>query len=728
MADPSNPKDTAAVQHWALSSYEGAIALLEHKVGFLPDNTVPHAVDEWVANTYTHWCVCNEFWKPACVKCRVWNDLEFSLLEQVARLDQDDVLQNQSDFNELALCAREYGLHAWPIPLPSRTPTPVQASPTATPAPNFRLEPKTPIPQDLASSAPRTQQSTAPAISQRLRSQHTLHLAGSVPMLNLSAANSATKTSSSHVRTSGYMPVNIVKPPMPRFTTPLTIQQTGQPATAFPKKVMPMPITSKLAHPSRAALSSLIALAKPVDALKSKTPLPPADSTAVFQKDWSSPLHGKSQAFKVGPSTGTKHSEDFVRPSSSRLRSVDASTRPIIIPGPDLTLQGEGTSSAMLRIHEPLFLPGTDDEEECIQEDMVETRQDEVAFLRNDGDLQGQDDDSPAPPQDDSVATAEQDVQSSEEASPPPMRHRRTKPRISFVFDDLTGDFVDSDPTIFLPRLAILPATSQDLRQSARSHTSPSNPTAAYLKLAQGSKPDMKKQKRDTKGKDKASEIAVPRKCVRNEDEGLQTLDKPAAKKLKSKGRPLTRSKLFMLLQSGGGFGEKVPSTAKAINHGIMSIGVLKVDKDFGEFVEVDKSYWSKAVVPFVGERYTTAFKCMHCHYSKLPCKVDGVAALNPIDHYRPKGSDAVNTFEATINAIKANSAAITAITQQFLVGLNVIAHTDNICAQMFQLHGCLAPVEEDEEVADKESEDEAPNDVTEGIAGPSQKKKGKLG
>ncbi len=125
---------------------------------------------------------------------------------------------------------------------------------------------------------------------------------------------------------------------------------------------------------------------------------------------------------------------------------------------------------------------------------------------------------------------------------------------------------------------------------------------------------------------------------------------------------------------SGGGFGEKVPSTAKALKNGIKSIGVLKVDRDFGDFVQVDERYWSKAVAPFVGERvgllqlllilllltgfwqYTTAcdhcrrlgtqcrkllthtVKCVRCHYSKLPCKVDGVAALNPVEHYCPKG------------------------------------------------------------------------------------------
>ncbi len=37
--------------------------------------------------------------------------------------------------------------------------------------------------------------------------------------------------------------------------------------------------------------------------------------------------------------------------------------------------------------------------------------------------------------------------------------------------------------------------------------------------------------------------------------------------------------------------------------NGVKSICVLVVDKDFGEFVEVDKSYWSKSVAPFVGER-----------------------------------------------------------------------------------------------------------------------------
>ncbi len=122
----------------------------------------------------------------------------------------------------------------------------------------------------------------------------------------------------------------------------------------------------------------------------------------------------------------------------------------------------------------------------------------------------------------------------------------------------------------------------------------------------------------------------------------------------------------------GGGFGEKVPPLAKAIKNGLKSIGVLEVKEDLGEFVKVDGRYWNKEVAPFVGEQVsnislfsiqpltwcfqytapcdhckrlgmqcckflTNTVICVHCHYSKLPCKVNGVPALNPINHYRPK-------------------------------------------------------------------------------------------
>ncbi len=53
---------------------------------------------------------------------------------------------------------------------------------------------------------------------------------------------------------------------------------------------------------------------------------------------------------------------------------------------------------------------------------------------------------------------------------------------------------------------------------------------------------------------------------------------------------------------SGQGFSEKVPLSAKVVKNGIKTIGILTIDKDFGEFIEVDKAYWNKEVAPFVGE------------------------------------------------------------------------------------------------------------------------------
>ncbi len=48
----------------------------------------------------------------------------------------------------------------------------------------------------------------------------------------------------------------------------------------------------------------------------------------------------------------------------------------------------------------------------------------------------------------------------------------------------------------------------------------------------------------------------------------------------------------------------------KPIKNGVKSIGVLVVDKDFGNFVEVDKSYWSKDIAPFVGEWVSVSSRC----------------------------------------------------------------------------------------------------------------------
>ncbi|KAK0238234.1 hypothetical protein EDD85DRAFT_952416 [Armillaria nabsnona] len=234
--------------------------------------------------------------------------------------------------------------------------------------------------------------------------------------------------------------------------------------------------------------------------------------------------------------------------------------------------------------------------------------------------------------------------------------------------------------------------------------------------------------------------FTIPHKHAWHDDGMVEVKDKPAAKKPKLKetsvideDKPAVATKVVhkhgpgpskllpvTLGISGEGFGEKVPSSAK----------------DFGAFVEVDKSYWSKAIAPFVGEWYTTA--CDHCRHLGMQCCkllmhtvkcVNGVAALNPVEHYRPKGYDAVNSFESALNAIEANSTTISLVTQQYLAGLSVLAHTNSICAQTFNLRRCLTPVEEEEEDNDGEGEKyEAPSDVAEGESGPSRQQKHRSG
>ncbi|PBK90677.1 hypothetical protein ARMGADRAFT_1082413 [Armillaria gallica] len=724
MAEPTDPAELTKVQ--AQDAYNAAAAALIDAV--------------------THWSAGEKNWSLAGVVSKEWYKLEYSLIAWVPDLPMDKVTFARSEFNELVERALDYNLDVMPLPVrwatskrskvtispsqsrqdaaatgsqtvmlaplpaPSKTTTPVPPPP----------KPTTPPPQKEKTPVPRKQQFTAPVTSN-------LQVAGPVPRLNLLAASPAAIALSSNVRASDSTAVDIAKPSMPRFTTLSNAQPSGRTSATHRK---------------------LMSFDKPEAVSNSG----PSHSTEAFQKDWTSPLHSKpAQQLKTVPPVNATRS-GASSPTPSRALAVNAANCPNIIQGPDTSLLHEGSVLVPSNDREPLFLPGTDDEEELA---------DNISNL---------DDDEPVPPQDEPMDLDKDGPPSDvEELSPPPtnLAHRlRQEPRISFVFDEATGDFVEPHPTIFLPRLVTTPSQGQNLRRSTRSNTSPVNRDAAYLKTLLGSKFDAtKKKKKDAKGKGQASETKAPRKRARTEEDPTQAKDKPALKKPKLKenvviaddesavatkvvhkrGPGLSKPPPVTLGVSGGGFGEKVPSSVKVVNNGIKSIGVLVVDNDFGDFVEVDKSYWSKAVTPFVGERYTTpcdhcrrlgtqcqkllthTVKCMRCHYSKLPCKVNGVVALNPIEHYRPKGSNAVNTFEAALNTIKANNAAIAEITQQYLAGLNIIAHTDSIRAQMFQLRGCLAPVDGDEEDNDGEGEeDEAPDDVAEGESGPSKKRKHK--
>ncbi len=190
-----------------------------------------------------------------------------------------------------------------------------------------------------------------------------------------------------------------------------------------------------------------------------------------------------------------------------------ASTRSNIIPQGSASTQGAFPFLSSSR--EPLFYPGTDDEEE---ESIPNPLQVQGA---TDGEVfggVGANDEAPAPP-----APAPSNVS----ASPPP--YIRREPEISFVFDDITGDW-EPYPSIFLPRPQRSAPTEQEVRRSSRSRSSPVGHDAAYLAAAQVSKP-----KKDKKSKDKGLATAASRKRMRHEANDDETTGRPAVKKPKVK-------------------------------------------------------------------------------------------------------------------------------------------------------------------------------------------------
>ncbi len=108
MAKPPVVKDAATLKHEALSSYEAAAALLQHKVEFPPDrDSTSEVVDEWIADVYLQWVLCSNFWRPAGIKKVVWNDAEYVLLVCLPLVNREHLGESGGRFNELvhrALC------------------------------------------------------------------------------------------------------------------------------------------------------------------------------------------------------------------------------------------------------------------------------------------------------------------------------------------------------------------------------------------------------------------------------------------------------------------------------------------------------------------------------------------------------------------------------------------------------------------------------------------------
>ncbi|PBK85203.1 hypothetical protein ARMGADRAFT_1036498 [Armillaria gallica] len=342
-------------------------------------------------------------------------------------------------------------------------------------------KPITPLPQKEKTPAPRKQQSMVPVTPQRAAPQRAsnLQVADSVSRLDLLAANPGATTSSSNVLASDSTRVNISKPPMPRFMAPSNAQPMSRTSTTQ-RKVTPLGKSEVVSNSH------------------------PSDSTEAFQKDWSSPLHSKPAQLKIGPPVNT----------SCSGASTRASSRVLVV---------------------------NDDEEGQIQEDLVTGG---AALFEDDGladNFSNFDDNKPNAPQDEPMDLDRDESPSGDkEPSPPPMniaRRLHQAPRISFIFDKATGDFIEPHPTIFIPRPTAPPVPSQDLRHSARSQGSPFNPDAAYLKAVQGSKVDTtkKRKKKDVKGKGHTTETKAPHKRARPKDDTSQVKDKLASKKPKLK-------------------------------------------------------------------------------------------------------------------------------------------------------------------------------------------------
>ncbi|PBK93337.1 hypothetical protein ARMGADRAFT_1030001 [Armillaria gallica] len=156
--------------------------------------------------------------------------------------------------------------------------------------------------------------------------------------------------------------------------------------------------------------------------------------------------------------------------------------------------------------------------------------------------------------------------------------------------------------------------------------------------------------------------------------------------------------------------------------NGLKSIGILEVKEDFGDFVKVDDHYWNKEVAPFVGEQYTKSCDhckrlsmqchkfltntviCIYCHYSKLPCKVNGIP-------------ETLNAFEGALNTLVQHADSIEDIIVNYMASINALTQLNGLQV----LARCLR------ECTNFDDKDEAPDDVAEGVTGPS-KKKGKLG
>ncbi|KAK0474567.1 hypothetical protein IW261DRAFT_1422861 [Armillaria novae-zelandiae] len=186
-----------------------------------------------------------------------------------------------------------------------------------------------------------------------------------------------------------------------------------------------------------------------------------------------------------------------------------------------------------------------------------------------------------------------------------------------------------------------------------------------------------------------------------------------------------------------GGFGEEVPTDYMVVRDGVKTIGVLVVSRDFGDFVEVNEALWNKKVAPTRNHAISvTARKqcrkflmnsviCVHCHYAKLPCLVNGMKALNPLEHYRPQSYESINAFESSMDTLSQHVSTLEDLVLNYMAGLDAMSHFQGLHSQISRLHECLGSATRVEEVIEEDdAEGSGVDNVTVGEPGPSRKRK----
>ncbi|KAG7447860.1 uncharacterized protein BT62DRAFT_930900 [Guyanagaster necrorhizus] len=450
---------------------------------------------------------------------------------------------------------------------------------------------------------------------------------------------------------------DVILMPMKHVVTPITAPSKSPVLSRQVSVALPAPSTSKVAVPQPIPI-----IQKPVVRPSTMAPLPSSPIHAVTP---TSPLHVRGKgSLKTVVATSVVQ-----RKPPSTFRTVNAASRPQVIPGPST-------------------IPDEDDEEEDESDDEIKS--------------------------------------------------------IGNIEDDRAPS---SFPTKIAGRLRI-PTVMVSPRRSTRPHNP--SPMKAIPQVLTS-----KKVKRSTKeapmpgpteiGKGKAKEMGFRKHPHDEVEDGVGQASSSKKTKIQAdtavegdtirvtkavRARGPGPSKLLVNLDvSNGGFGEVVPSSARPVDNGITSIGVVKVEADFGEFVQVDNRYWHKEVAAFIGERYskpcdqckrrrtqcrkllTYTVICARCHYAKRPCTIDGEVSLNPVDYYRPSGATSSNTFEGVIAAIEQNNNTIDSVIQQYLSGLSVLSYTDNVRAQLSCLRECLSPGDGEDKGEDNDIRSEGSDD-----------------